>query len=170
MAANKSIARVEQIIGYTFNNRLLCVEALQMSAPQQIVFLDKKNHIVEYNKRLAILGDLTLDKVLGKMWYERQNQFGLGLSLENWSTIRFDLTANKSLAKRGRELGIDSCILRNDGTSTVSDMMVATTIEAVIGAVDQDGGEGAVQKVMNKIGLTSHPLLVKSQIRSILRK
>ena len=42
----------------------------------------------------------------------------------------------------------------------VSDTMVATTFEAVLGAVSQDGGDGAVENVVKKVGLAKHALLV----------
>jgi len=43
--------------------------------------------------------------------------------------------------------------------------LVATALEAVIGAVYQDGGDAAVQRVMQSLGFFDHELLtVTSQI------
>ena len=67
---------MEKITGYIFANKLLCVEALQMVSPKQSVLIDNKHHLVGNNKRLAVLGDLTLDKLLGKLWYEKRNGLG----------------------------------------------------------------------------------------------
>jgi hypothetical protein len=47
----------------------------------------------------------------------------------------------------------------NGGTTRVSSGMVATAVEAILGAVDIDGGRDALARVMNHLGLTQHALL-----------
>jgi dsRNA-specific ribonuclease len=51
------------------------------------------------------------------------------------------------------ELGIDKCILLPDGMQNPSTYMVATAVEALIGAVYLDGGFERAKEVMGVLGL-----------------
>lgn len=55
--------------------------------------------------------------------------------------------------------GLDACINANGGTVRITFGMVATALEAVLGAVERDGGHDALASVMDHLGLTSHALL-----------
>lgn len=80
-----------------------------------------------------------------------------------WSAIiRNDLVTNVRLASRGRELGLDACVICDPGTPTVSTDMLATTFEAVIAAVYLDSGADldTVETVMERLGFFNHPLLL----------
>lgn len=44
--------------------------------------------------------------------------------------------------------------------TVVSAKMVASTLEAIIGAVHQDGGDTAVLQVIEHLGFLEHPLLM----------
>jgi hypothetical protein len=68
---------------------------------------------------------------------------------------------NDNLARVGFRTGLDRCINLNPGTIRVSDGMMATTVEAILGAVHLDGGDAALATVMGNLGLT-HDLLVMS--------
>jgi ribonuclease III len=60
---------------------------------------------------------------------------------------------NSKLAAVGFERGLDRCILLNDGTGKVSDKTMATTIEAILGAVELDAGPNALVEVATHLGL-----------------
>lgn len=62
------------------------------------------------------------------------------------------------MADIGKNKGLDSCVVLNPGTVGVPDSIMATTMEATIGAVDLDGGKEAAVKVIERLGL-SHKLL-----------
>jgi ribonuclease-3 len=64
--------------------------------------------------------------------------------------------SNEGLAERGFDLGVDACVFRSDGTPSTSAKMVATTLEAIVGAVFADGGNDAVLRVMNHLGFLDH--------------
>jgi ribonuclease-3 len=85
-------------------------------------------------------------------------QPGKVLSQAQWTKLRNDLLTNDTLARRGYEVGIDECVITAESTSTVSSKMTATTLEAIIGAVYADGGDSAVQRVMEHIGFFNHNL------------
>jgi len=59
----------------------------------------------------------------------------------------------------GRRTGLDECVIRDLGTAVVSDKMVATAVEAVLGAVYLDGGEGVLEAVMRRLGFGEHQFL-----------
>lgn len=81
----------------------------------------------------------------------------------SWSTIRNDVLGNDNLARVGYGLGLDQCLNLNPGTVSVSPAMMATTVEAILGAVHLDGGDTALTMVMENLGLT-HELLVMFQV------
>jgi ribonuclease-3 len=68
--------RIEAMTGYTFTNKLLCAEAAQMASPQTAVVFEGRFRHVENNKRLAILGDTVLQKVLCAAWFETYDTHG----------------------------------------------------------------------------------------------
>lgn len=65
------LAKVEhcqQILGYQFQDRKLCWEALQMAGNG--VRVAGSRSIPNGNKRLAVVGDFVLDLILSEAWYE----------------------------------------------------------------------------------------------------
>jgi ribonuclease-3 len=66
---DQKIFRAERILNYTFLNKALCAEALQMAAPLALLNFDGNLQRVYRNNRLAILGDATLAQTMCKMWY-----------------------------------------------------------------------------------------------------
>lgn len=83
--------------------------------------------------------------------------------LGTWTVIRNE-ASNDNLAAKGFEHGLNLCVILNPGTLQVSKGLMATTVEAILGAVELDGGPGALLQVATHLGLV-HPLinLVKSQ-------
>jgi ribonuclease-3 len=73
--------------------------------------------------------------------------------------MRNEVLTNDGLASRGYELGIDQCIFVHGGTYNKSPKMVATTLEAVIGAVFLDGGDEAATRVIEHLGFLGHRFL-----------
>ena len=71
------------------------------------------------------------------------------------------MLGNAKLACLGFELGVDKCILK--AANPTSDKMVATAVEAVIGAVCRDVGDDAlrvIRAIVEHIGLDNHPLFM----------
>lgn len=80
------------------------------------------------------------------------------MTLEDWTRIVQETASNVNLAIVGKAKGLDSCVVLNPGTTSVTDSVMATTIEAIIGAVELDGGRAAAGEVIEGLGL-SHDLL-----------
>ena len=77
----EKVAKVQCIGGYSFNNPLLCLEALQTSSLR--LNWNGTLHVLKSNKRLALLGDSLLKTHLIKKWYHtdwlRSNRFLLSV-------------------------------------------------------------------------------------------
>jgi hypothetical protein len=68
------VAQCEEIVGYHFNDPHVAWEALQMAGSG--VFFSGGRKISDGNKRLAVLGDLALELILCKDWYEGGDEKG----------------------------------------------------------------------------------------------
>jgi ribonuclease-3 len=68
------IARVEEIIGYTFTDKVLCAEALQTAGfPQDRLTITGTIHLIRTNSRIAVLGDAVMALVLCEVWFPYRN-------------------------------------------------------------------------------------------------
>ncbi|KAM0315144.1 hypothetical protein ACHAPQ_011646 [Fusarium lateritium] len=148
------VSQCEALIGYTFKSKLLCAEALNAAAdPQAVYTMDGFFKKMPKNDRLAIYGDAAAACHLCHLWVQR------GLDKHCWTTLRHQLLGNDHLGMVGMGFGLDACINANGGTVRITAGMVATALEAVLGAVERDGGHDALAGVMNHLGLTQHALL-----------
>jgi hypothetical protein len=78
MATSTMTVRVKQcydIIGYVFNDPHVLWEALQMAGSGVSVI--GKRSVPDGNKRLAVLGDLALEIILCKKWYDGGDSKGM---------------------------------------------------------------------------------------------
>ncbi|KAL4973078.1 ribonuclease III domain-containing protein [Aspergillus desertorum] len=104
----------------------------------------------EGNKSLGLIGDTALQLYLQVKGRER------GMSLERISLTISRVAGNKNLAQRGFELGIDKYIYNNPSQgSYISDKLMATTMEAIVGAYFEDQGKEfeALERVVGVLGL-----------------
>lgn len=77
-------------------------------------------------------------------------------TLGTWDTIRQTTLSNSSLGVVGMKTNLNDCVQLGHGQSPPSAKVMATTVEAVVGAVYLDGGEGglaAVRRVMLNLGI-----------------
>ncbi|KAH7066392.1 ribonuclease III domain-containing protein, partial [Paraphoma chrysanthemicola] len=154
-----TVASVEGITSHTFSNRLLCAEAVQMASPRTLVICSDGFRGVDNNKRLSILEDAVLAKVLCDAWFKARDANGEANSPERWTTLRNEMISNDALAQRGYQLGVDRCVYVAEGVYAKTAKMVATTLEAIVGAVLEDGGDDAVMRVIQHLGFLNHRFL-----------
>ncbi|KAB5536118.1 ribonuclease III domain-containing protein [Coniochaeta sp. 2T2.1] len=153
-AFGEKVLQCERIIGYSFRSKVLCAEALNNARDSEArYFLDGFSRQLPKNDRLAVYGDSAANLYLCSLWLQRS------LEKHHWTTIRHDLVGNDNLARVGREHGLDNCINVNGGTVAVSPGMIATAVEAILGAAERDGGRDALVQVMSHLGLAQHALL-----------
>jgi ribonuclease-3 len=76
------------------------------------------------------------------------------------------MLGNAALYWRGRQLGIDTVIITGAGYFGATGVnMVATTFEAVLGAIYEESGEAAVLAAVQHVGLHNHSsLMVNTRI------
>lgn len=70
-----------------------------------------------------------------------------------WNRARSVTASDANLAFVGFSHGLDRCIALEPGTRAVSRKTMATTVEALIGAAYQDGGDLAVEQVVSQLGI-----------------
>lgn len=103
------------------------------------------------NKRLAILGEFVIDIILSQEWYQSGGDEGA------WNDIRQTFIANASLGKVGLVKHLEECVQLGNGQSKVTQRMMATTVEAIVGATYLDGGHNgltAAKNVLQELGIT----------------
>lgn len=163
----------QRIIGYDFKNQYICWEALQ-TAGNGIVAAGQRR-IPNGNKRLAILGEYVIGLVISQDWYDGGSDEGrespharqrqdpsfrvlMANNLGKWTKIRQKVITNDHLGSIGQDCQLDGCVQLGNGQTSLSKKMMATAVEAVVGAVYLDGGEGGladVREVMQKLGIWS---------------
>ncbi|CAG5166264.1 uncharacterized protein ALTATR162_LOCUS6901 [Alternaria atra] len=140
---------VEELINYNFSDKRITAEAVQMAAPKiaaiQHSTFDSTG--LGSNKRLSVLGNAILAKA---ECFLKRNEPG--------TELRNGTLSNDALVRQGYQAGLDRCVIVADSKPAVRPKMVATTFEAVIGAVHHDNGHGAVQRVMKSLDSFDHPL------------
>ncbi|KAJ6019793.1 hypothetical protein N7499_003109 [Penicillium canescens] len=130
---------LECLIGYHFQDRGLMEEALEEVGPG-----------TAGNERLALLGDTILSLMLLRRWYCEGN------TTEQGTNLLQAYACNKHLTSRAKALGLQKFIhQRLDLERGVPDHALATTVEAILGAVWLDSEESLrkVNNVMSKISL-----------------
>lgn len=133
------IETCERIIGYRFRRPRYLREALTT--------------LHDHNQRLALVGDKAADVQLVARWYDDKKR----PAPSEWQLVRNTLVCNRNLAEVGMRVRIQDCTL----THCDSSKKIATTMEAIIGAVwlDSKRDYGAVNAVLERLGLTKHALL-----------
>ena len=161
----EQVSRCEGIIGYTFTDKRQCVKAL-ITYPNPLL---ETARFSGKNDRFAILGDRILDHYFCQNWYETGLSCGNGdescswgqfcsCFAGDWTTIRNETVGNENLAAIGEEKGLQECVVLNPGTHMVTPKVMATAVEAIIGAVFFDSGDAAVEPVLQTLGI-HHQLL-----------
>ncbi|KAL4899911.1 hypothetical protein BDW74DRAFT_162681 [Aspergillus multicolor] len=138
---DRKIANAETIISYQFTDRLQARHALQLADSAH----------PDGNKHLALLGDAVIKLVLIQEGLRRQatrGQINEVLSLKS---------SNADLAQQGFAKGLSACVYNNQSQgNTVHQGPMASTVEAIVGAVYVDSGERitTVKVVMNTLGVS----------------
>lgn len=138
MSRQIDLARLERRLQYQFDD----LGRLQLA-------ITHKSHGYENNERLEFLGDAVLGFLVGRMLFElnpdwREDALSLG---------RAQLVRGETLAEVAREMNLGEFLRmglgarRGGGQDKTS--ILADSLEAVIGAVHEDGGIDAVTRVVD---------------------
>ncbi|KAJ5832156.1 hypothetical protein N7474_000467 [Penicillium riverlandense] len=144
LPSDEEIEAFEKIVlqqSYHSTNRVLTREALQGCSPFN----------PSGNKILALAGDAILRQVLVDQGRDREK------SPEEIQNVITQVASNNNLNDRGIALGLDPFIVKNPGQwgLVAGKNVMATTMEAIIGAVHYDSNKNrdACEKVMAALGL-----------------
>ncbi|KAK2068994.1 hypothetical protein P8C59_003604 [Phyllachora maydis] len=148
----------ERAIGYAFRNKLLCYEALNSFAPALLPHPDHPSfcRVVPRNQVLAVLGDKLLYARLAVAWMRRGMVRHDPAALAKWQSISATYTTNFHLRNLAEKLGLGGLIFTVDGTcprNGLDERTGGTVVEALIGAVYLDAGEGAVDVLLKSWGM-----------------
>jgi ribonuclease-3 len=128
--------RLEESIGYSFQERALLAEALTHRSYANEYHSDD----MPDNERLEFLGDAVLDLVISQYLMETLPDSHEG----ELTRLRAEVVALPSLARLSRSLDIGSCLLLGKGEESSGgrnkSSLLADAIEALFGAVFTDGG------------------------------
>lgn len=129
------MSTLEQRLGYSFKNASLLERALTHKS-----FANELKNATEHNEKLEFLGDAVLDLVVGEFLYEKfpQDNEG-GLSKKRASIVNEEVLSELAL-----DMEINKFLHLGKGESLTGGAnkprLVASTLEAIIGALYLDGG------------------------------
>ncbi|KAI0432158.1 ribonuclease III domain-containing protein [Xylaria sp. FL1042] len=144
MNRTSKISAAQVILNYEFRNEDLLWEALQ--APGSNVALLNGRFLTQGNKGLAALGDAVATLIVKLDCYLLNRSIG-----DAAATLQRTVN-NSRFALLCDETGLTACVNRNPSQGgSVSPRTRADTLEAIIGAVYQDGGIDSARSVMQSL-------------------
>lgn len=139
-----SLNKLEQIIGYEFQNK----DLLQRAVTHSSYANEKLGSPNEGNERLEFLGDAVLGTCVGLQLYNRYQDKEEGFLTK----MRASIVCERSLGTAGRKLGINEFLLLSRGEESGGGRerisIIADCMEAIIGAAYLDGGFQAANTVV----------------------
>lgn len=142
----KSIADLEQVIGYSFNDKALIIRALTHSSYANEQKINKSG---DY-ERLEFLGDAVLELVSSEFFYHEYPQMPEG----RLTKLRSSHVCEPALAFCAREFGLEQYILLGKGEERTGgrerDSIISDVCEAIIGAMYLDGGMAVAHSFIHR--------------------
>lgn len=145
------LAKLEGILAYSFREQALLLEALT----HRSYLNERPDWRVPHNERLEFLGDAVLELVATEGLFHRFPDSEEG----EMTSLRAALVNYQMLAVVGRLLGLEEFLLLSRGEAKDSgrarEVILANSVEAVIGALYLDGGYRAAKEFVNRV-IMSH--------------
>lgn len=136
-----NIDKLEEAIGYRFNDRKLIMQALSHSS-----YANEKKRPGGSNERLEFLGDSVLSIVVSEYLYTHLTSVAEG----DLTKLRASLVCEKSLHVFAQQINLGDYLLLGKGEENTGGRerpsILADAFEAVIAAVYLDGGMEAAKK------------------------
>lgn len=132
--SDEVLSECESVIGYRFRDRNLLVLALTHSS--------SKSTFSETNERLEFLGDAILGTIISIHLFTNHPDFQEG----KMTKAKSQVVSRRSLALKARELDLAPYLVVGRMFPTprhVTNSILSNALEAIIGAVYQDGGMAA---------------------------
>lgn len=130
------LARLQEIIGYTYKNRALLFQALSHSSFAN----EHKEEGFRDNERLEFLGDSVLEVCSSDFLYRKYPKMPEG----DLTKFRASIVCEPTLALCARQFGLPDYLLLGKGEEHTGgrrrNSIVSDALEAVIGSIYLDGG------------------------------
>jgi ribonuclease-3 len=167
MLNEQDISKFEQLIGYTFKNKDLIIQAFTHSS---FVNEQKINKKPDY-ERLEFLGDAVLEMISSAFLFKKYPDKKEG----EMSKIRASLVCEPALAFDSEQLELKNYIQLGKGEEATGgrnkDSIISDVMEAVIGALFLDGGIDEAKKFIDNYVLTNaDSMQMFSDSKSILQE
>lgn len=137
----KVVELFEKVLGYTFMNKKLIVQALSHSS-----YANEKKQPKNSNERLEFLGDSVLSIIVSDHLYKNLTNVAEG----DLTKLRASLVCEKSLFDFANQINLGKYILLGKGEDNTGGRerpsIVSDAFEAVIAAIYLDGGMDAARK------------------------
>jgi ribonuclease III len=144
---SENLRCVENIVGYSFHNPSLLMDALT----RRSYWHENKESCGSHNERMEFLGDAVLGLIIAEMLYREFPSFEEG----DLQKTRAKLVNKTSLANLSRQLGLGNFIRMGRGDEISGcrdrDSILADTLEAVTAAVFLDGGFSAAETCIEQL-------------------
>jgi len=156
----KEISLLEKTIGITFKNK----EILKQSVVHRSYLNEHPDFGLGHNERLEFLSDAVLELVVTEYLFNNfDNPEG---ELTNW---RASLVNAKMLSGIAKDLGIEDFLYLSRGESKDKDTkarqyILANAIEAVIGAIYQDGGWDEAKNFIHRFVIIHLDTILENQL------
>ncbi len=128
--------KLESVIGYTFQNKQLLKQAMTHSSYSNEHRLSR----ISNNERLEFLGDAVLEIVSSDFLYHKYSNLPEG----ELTKIRASMVCEPTLALCAADIQLGSYLLLGKGEEATGgrsrDSIVSDAMEALIGAIYEDGG------------------------------
>ena len=150
-------SQLEKNLNFKFKNK----DYLQTALTHRSYLNEHRNYRLPHNERLEFLGDAVLElAVTGYLYENFPNPEG------ELTNLRSALVNYKMLAEIARKLNIDQFLLLSRGeakdTGRARQVILANTLEAIIGAMYLDGGYEKTHEFIKKHILSQLPAIIKS--------
>ena len=147
------LTKLEQGLGYTFQNKALLENALTHSSYANE---NRERHLPD-NERLEFLGDSILGFVVAEYLYRNFPDKPEG----ELTRIRADLVCERNLAEAAATVELGSYLLlghgEEQGGGRKRDSIVSDAMESVIAASFMDGGFAAAEEIIDRLILSNIP-------------
>ena len=152
--SDEVLAKVEHLIGYTFQNKALLKQALTHSSYSKEMEGEKKHPQVKDYERLEFLGDAVLELLTSQMLFQKYDwQEG------KLTKTRAAIVCEASLSYIARKMGLGEYLVLSRGEEKTGgkdrDSILCDLVEAVLGAVYLDSDLETARQFIDRI-LFSH--------------
>jgi len=139
------MTELEKRLGYRFKNPALLERALTHKS-----FANELRNATEHNEKLEFLGDAVLDLVVGEFLYEKfPNDTEGGLSKKRASIVNEEVLSELAL-----DMGLNKLMHLGKGEAQTGGAqkprLIASSFEAIIGALYLDGGFAVTKDFIRK--------------------